>query len=408
MTKHSNIELPCGDSEIDSFLKKNKKRVDTAFIEQHLDRFTSAHWATISQHIMLTEDFLIRHKNLVNWKKAFKHQRYSAELIEQKLYAGRPIWKSILTNKLLDESLIEKYWLEKKMPWKFKSDQNWAIFSARQFSRDFIERHPERLSTFMYTQKLDQDYIQDRYWLIVANCNKYSTSYGCNELYEDWTEFRKKQRHLPNSFFDQFERKSAEDAYRVLDASTVQAVGVDKVDWGCVGCFSRLTSELLAAFRGHIPPALLEGRLKFRADAPARAQELLGRHAQDGANEDHLVEINNFLNECHVEGLVDLAIGLYESVQDTSHLNPYIFHNTACLYVDQGAYAKAIAEVDKACQYSYEHLDRLFEDPDLAPISSDPTFLRLKQEHESQDSDADEILEEASDSESNHDDTGRT
>lgn len=385
MATPSNIELPDGDSEIDVFLKKNKKRLNAAFIEQHLDMFTSPHWDTISQHIMLPEEFLVRHKDRINWKKAFKYQRYSAELIENKQYAGRPIWKSILTNKLLDESLIETYWQQGKMPWKFKSDQDWSIFSARQFSRDFIERHPEQLSTFMYTQKLDEDYIHKRYWLIVAKCDKYSTSYGCNELYEHWTEFRQKQKHLPDSFFDQFKRRSDQDAYRVLDAATIQTVGVDMVDWSCVGSFTRLTPELLEAFRNHLHPTQLDSRLKFKANAPARAQALKGRHAQHGADGDHLVDINNFLNKCYLEGLADLAIWFYESVQDTVHLNPYIFHNAACLYVDHGDYAKAIDEVRKACEYGYEHLDWLFQDVDLAPISSADAFLRLKQEHTPQD-----------------------
>lgn len=367
-------DLPTDPGQIDAFLKKHKKRIDTAFIEQHIDAFAPAHWTTISQHIVLPEDFLVRHKDRIDWKKAFKYQRYSEALIERKQYAGRPIWKSILTNKLLDESLIEKYWLLEKMPWKFKSDQDGAIFSARQFSRAFIERHPERLSTFMVTQKLDRDYIQDHYWLIVAQCDKESTSYGCRTLYEDWTAFRKTQKHLPDSFFDPFERQSDQDAYRVLDAATIHAVGPDKVDWDCVGRHTRLTRELLDAFRDRIHPTFLDSRLKFKADAPAHAQELKDRHARHATEKDHLVAVNNFMNECHREGLVDLAVDLYEAlrgVQDSIHLNPCIFHNTACLYVDQGQHAKALDEVRRACEHGYENLDWLFQDVDLKPIAGD-------------------------------------
>ena len=222
---------PLPASSISAHLRDNFKRLDENWVGANIEFLTADDWTLISQRIPLSEAFMHAHRENIDWKKAFKYQYFTDEFIERRLFKGRAIWKSILTNKKLDEALIEKYWLAGKMPWKFKSDQNWAIFSARAFSRDFILRHPERLTTFMYTQKLWQEYIEQNYWLIVANCRRASSSYGSDALYEDWDAFRKKQKHLPDSFFAKFPYRSVEDAYPHLTELIVKTYGEDKIDW---------------------------------------------------------------------------------------------------------------------------------------------------------------------------------
>jgi hypothetical protein len=364
-TSHNISEL--SDSDLDDYLKKNKKKLDEAFLMANLVFFKPTHWDTISQYIPLSEEFMLAHSSKLNWKKAFKYQYFSIDFIEQKRYKGKLIWKSLLTNRLVSEAFIEKYWLEKKMPWKFKSDQDWVIFTARKFSREFILRYPNKLSTFMQTQPLWEEYVASNYWLIVAECNRESSKHGDLSRYEAWDHFRNKQKHLSDLFFAQFKYKSKEDAYRNLTTSIIDEVGIDKINWLEVSCHAPLDNEFVSKYSGHLFDHIVKERIDFIQSAAETSNRLKKQYSSHKKDTDYLAEVNDFLFECYKEQQYTFAIDLYESIKETAYLNPYIFHQTACIYTALNDVDNAQIEIKKAIKYKYEGLDLLMSDPDVRP-----------------------------------------
>lgn len=244
-------------------IKLNFKKIDQSLVEANLDNLTKEQWTLLSKYVSFDEDFLHKNCKLIDWKVAFKYQYFSIDFIEKKRYFGRPLWKKILTNKKVDEALIEKYWLAEKMPWQFKSDQNWSIFASRQFSKEFIIKHTkQKISTFMYTQKLWEDYIVDNYWLIVASCTKESSSYGSDKLYEDWENFRIKQKHLSNHFFSQFKYRDRKTAYKNLTQKIIEKTPVDKIDWLCFTIYSNINLVTNEKYKEFVINHIVEERLK--------------------------------------------------------------------------------------------------------------------------------------------------
>lgn len=88
--------------------------------------------------------------------------------------------------------------------------------------------------------------------------------------------------------------------------------------------------------------------------------------------------INNYLYLLGQAGDHPELLRVFKKVEATAWLNPYIFHHVACAYAALGQADEALDAVYKALVFGYEHMDKIWSDPDLALIRDEPRFQSLQ------------------------------
>jgi hypothetical protein len=89
--------------------------------------------------------------------------------------------------------------------------------------------------------------------------------------------------------------------------------------------------------------------------------------------------VNNYLFLLFKVGDYETMLQTYQLVEDTAWFNPSIFHHTACCYAALGQVDEAIGEVQKARDFGYELMDKIWTDDDLSLIHEEPRFLKLRE-----------------------------
>ena len=113
----------------DIFLKLQK--LSESFIEKYID---NVNWRHISIYQKLSEDFIEKHCDEVNWNCISRYQTLSEEFIEK--YIDKVDWFYISIYQKLSEEFIEKY----------KDKVNWHNISIYQkLSEEFIEKYIDKV-----------------------------------------------------------------------------------------------------------------------------------------------------------------------------------------------------------------------------------------------------------------------
>jgi hypothetical protein len=87
--------------------------------------------------------------------------------------------------------------------------------------------------------------------------------------------------------------------------------------------------------------------------------------------------VNNYFYCCGQLGEPAKILDLYPKIEWGAWWDPYIFHHTACAFVAAGDLDAAAREVYRALVYGYEKVDKLLNDPDIAPLFEREDFQRL-------------------------------
>lgn len=88
-----------------------------------------------------------------------------------------------------------------------------------------------------------------------------------------------------------------------------------------------------------------------------------------------LTAYNNLAHAlCFIEPLPDDAAELLQICEAQGRHNPFIFHNTACVWVRLGDHAHALEAIRGAVRHGYPHLEQLRADTDLEPLFGLPEF----------------------------------
>jgi hypothetical protein len=86
---------------------------------------------------------------------------------------------------------------------------------------------------------------------------------------------------------------------------------------------------------------------------------------------------NNYLICCIHAKEYEKGSEFADTLQDIAHLNPHIYHNSACLYCYTNQLEKAVEQVQLARIYGgMELIDLLKGDEDLSPIFKHPGFIK--------------------------------
>ena len=101
------------------------------FIEKHIDKVD---WNCISIYQTLSEELIEKHKDKVNWRYISRCQKLSEEFIEK--HIDKVNWEYISKYQKLSESFIEKY--DDKVYWYW-------ISQYQTLSDDFIEKYKNKL-----------------------------------------------------------------------------------------------------------------------------------------------------------------------------------------------------------------------------------------------------------------------
>lgn len=110
--------------------------------------FTEEEWITISSYQYLSEAFIKKHKDKVNWGYISANQTLSEAFIEK--YKDRVSWNYISIFQKLSEDFMEKY--EDRVSWYYIS-----IF--QKLSEEFIYKYKEKISHPSCLRK----YYRERY-----------------------------------------------------------------------------------------------------------------------------------------------------------------------------------------------------------------------------------------------------
>ena len=63
-------------------------------------------------------------------------------------------------------------------------------------------------------------------------------------------------------------------------------------------------------------------------------------------------------------------------IQELAEVNPYIFHNTACIYARLGKLDAALDQVKKAKKFKYSRMDKIASDTELKKLYGNPEFKK--------------------------------
>ena len=64
------------------------------------------------------------------------------------------------------------------------------------------------------------------------------------------------------------------------------------------------------------------------------------------------------------------------NIQELSESNPFVFHNTACVYAKLGKLKKALDQVKKAKKFNYPYMDKIASDTELTALYDNPEFKK--------------------------------
>lgn len=123
------------DEEIDLCNILSSIKISEEFIEEFKDKIYKDHWYYISMNPNLTEEFIRRYEDNIDFK-AISSTRYLSEDFIMK-YEYKLNISSISNYRCLNEEIIEKHVNE--IP-------SWNLSSYQVLSEDFIRRHENRLS----------------------------------------------------------------------------------------------------------------------------------------------------------------------------------------------------------------------------------------------------------------------
>lgn len=106
-------------------------------------------------------------------------------------------------------------------------------------------------------------------------------------------------------------------------------------------------------------------------------------------NDSFLRALNNYFYSCFQlyqrtkdKQYLEAAAQLFPKVAGDCFLNPYIFHNTACIFAAQGNADEAIRSISGALYYGYDQIELIWKDEDLQILSNHPQFVTLKNYYE--------------------------
>jgi hypothetical protein len=138
-----------------------------SFIEKYQDKLN---WDDISQYQQLSESFIEKYKNKVNWFRISEYQRLSEPFIEK--WQNILNWDYISMYQNLSEPFIEKY----------KDKVDWDIISKYQkLSQEFIKKYKDKLDvkTQLKTHHDKRTYKQKKEEAI-KYCKEYNLKYFKN------------------------------------------------------------------------------------------------------------------------------------------------------------------------------------------------------------------------------------
>lgn len=132
---------------------------DYLFTEEQLEKVAKimgkyCWWYTISKYQILSESFIEKHKDNVDWNVICIYQSLSEPFIEK--FQDKVNWYTISEYQKLSEAFIEKH----------RDKVNWTIISCRQnLSESFIEKHKDRVNWYNVSkyQKLSESFIAKHY-----------------------------------------------------------------------------------------------------------------------------------------------------------------------------------------------------------------------------------------------------
>jgi hypothetical protein len=126
-----------------------KKPLSEAFIEKHSDKIN---WRCIWMYQNLSESFIEKHSDKVNWYNVSRCQKLSEEFIEKHL--DNLDWEWVSIYQKLSEEFIEKH--SDKLNWEY-------ISRCQKLSEEFIEKHSDKLywSDISGYQKLSEEFIEN-------------------------------------------------------------------------------------------------------------------------------------------------------------------------------------------------------------------------------------------------------
>ena len=140
-------------------------------------------WRDLCTHEELSEEFMIRHADELDWVAVGWNQTLSESFIEK--FADKLNWDTICITQILSEEFIEK----------FSDKVNWATISAIDFlSEEFMARHADQLdwAALCRNKLLSEDFIRkykDRIvWCEVSSHQKFSYEFF-NEFWDKLIEY---------------------------------------------------------------------------------------------------------------------------------------------------------------------------------------------------------------------------
>jgi len=166
------------------------------FIEEHSNVIN---WSYVSSRQVLSEPFIERHRDKVDWDYIPIHQVLSEPFIERNIgrlelggagivadsetNPGSGCWSTISGAQFLSESFIEKY--SDKIDWpkvskcqklsesfitKYTDKVSWYFISGHQeLSEDFLIKHQHRVNWFIVYayQKLTTEFGEEQKWRVI-------------------------------------------------------------------------------------------------------------------------------------------------------------------------------------------------------------------------------------------------
>nr|WP_294784185.1 hypothetical protein [uncultured Flavobacterium sp.] len=106
-------------------------------------------------------------------------------------------------------------------------------------------------------------------------------------------------------------------------------------------------------------------------------------------NMSFLITMNNYFYSCFQlynkngnKDYLNTGAAVFEKIAKTCFINPYIFHNTACIYAALGNEEKALQSVSAAFYYGYQEIELIWKDKDLKLLFNNKDFKALKESYE--------------------------
>ena len=183
-----NLELFKDYINIDEIIR-NRCDLTKEFINKYC--LTTERLEILASHQYLTEDFIEKYKDIIDWKSVSKYQKLSENFIER--YDNLVNWKSVSKYQKLSESFIEKY-----------SDKvEWYLISVYQrLSNGFIKKYKKKLyyNDICKYQKLNKPKIFKNFYNFYHYTDKQIELINKNWIYKSTEE--KKQLLIDTELYE--------------------------------------------------------------------------------------------------------------------------------------------------------------------------------------------------------------